>query len=196
MSLFLDPKSILSTNNSLSYIEYNKINENQKEFLRTDLWDFSFTIPPAAVYFPGNEFLKTRLISVSPSFPGSIGEISAKIRGFDILQKVGVNSSGSVSLTFMDREDQSVSAFKRDWQEKITSMDNKFTYRKEDTVAECVLRMYNSTRTEITQWTLHTCQLDDGVISRSFTSDDPSNNGEIEMTLKFEHMFMEFKNIQ
>lgn len=188
MALFLDPAEILQTNDALNYINYENMNEEQREYLRTDLWDFEFTVPPAAVYFPGNALIKTRLTGVSPNFPGALGTITANFRGFDIAQKVGVHSNGSVTLNFIDREDQAITYFKLDWQQKLTNLDNRFTYRKEDTVAECKLTMFNSSRIPIFKWTLLTCQLDDGTLSRSFTSDDPAQNGETEMVLTYEHI--------
>jgi hypothetical protein len=97
-------------------------------------------------------------------------------------------------LSFVDKEDQAVSMFIHDWQQKITDMDTKFQYRKEDTVCTCRLIQLNTSRIPIAKWLLKTCQLTNGVIQRQFT-DEPQNGGELTMELNFEHMKLEWKNI-
>lgn len=195
MPTILDPSEILKKNDALNFINYTKINNEQQEFLRSDLWYFEFTVPPACVYFPGNDIIKTRLTAVNIQTGGSLGQITANIRGFNIKQNVGTQSDGTVSLTFVDFEDQSISIFKRDWQQKLTNMDNKFTYRKEDTVAQCKLVQLNSSRIPIYEWVFNTCQLTDGTIQRTFGSDDAAQNGDVDMNLSFEHCVPQELNI-
>lgn len=195
-SYFLNPSDILSKNNMLDYINYENISEENRELLLSNLWDFEFITAPAAVFFPGNEVIKRRLTSVQLSPGGSIGNVQATIRGYTIQQAAGVSSNGTVSLSFIDKEDQAISMFIRDWQEKITCMDNKFQYRKEDTVATCRLVHLNTSRIPIAQWTLITCQPSNGTISRPFSSEEnPSNAGDINLDLNFEHMHLDWKNI-
>ena len=195
MPQILDPADILKKNDALNFINYKNINGEQQEFLRSDLWYFEFIVPPACVYFPGNDLIKARLTEVSIQTGGSLTPIQANIRGFEIQQNVSVHSNGSISLSFVDFEDQSISIFKRDWQQKLTNMDNKFTYRKEDTVAQCKLVQLNSSRIPIYEWVFQTCQLTDGTINRTFGSDDASNNGNVEMNLSFEHCVPQELNI-
>lgn len=199
-NMFLDPREIIegeNGNNQLNYIKYTNINEHNREFKRSDLWDFEFIMAPAAVYFPGNGLIKTRLISVSPSFSAQIGDIGTTIRGYKIKQKAGITSDCTVELTLMDREDQAITAFKRDWQEKIGCMDNKFSYRKEDTVCECKLIQFNTSRIPIAEWRMYNGQLSDGVLGgMTFGSEEtPSNNGEVTLSLDFEHYDFKLLNL-
>ena len=66
-NLFLDAKELLLQNDGLNYINYDTLSEEHKEFLRSDLWDFTFTQPANAVYFPGNAMLHARTKAVNPS---------------------------------------------------------------------------------------------------------------------------------
>lgn len=195
-NLFLDAKELLQKNDSLNYINYENINEEQREFLRTDLWDWRFSVPPAAVYYPGDDLIHTRLRAVSPQFTyGMSTTITATIRGFDIQQNVGFKSSGTLTLDFTDREDQCISVFLTDWQEKLTARDTKYTFRKEDTVAEGILTMFNSSRIPIRRYKVLTVQLMDPAPSLSFTSDDPAQNGELSANFTFEHHRLLWENL-
>ena len=191
---FLDSAAILQKNDMLNYLTYENINEENRELIQTNNWDFEFITKPAAVFFPGNDLLKRRLTSVSLNAGGAVGNIETKVRGFQIYQAAGVTPNGSVSLSFIDKEDQAVSMFLHDWQQKITDLDTKFQYRKEDTACTCRLIQLNTSRIPIAKWTLKTCQPTQTVIQRQFT-DEPQNGGEMTIELNFEHMTLEWKNI-
>lgn len=198
MALFLDPKDILNQNNGLNYINYENINEDQREFLLSNLWDFEFIVPPAAVYFPGNALLKTRMVSVSPTFPQALTEVSATIRQFKINQSVpSGNTNCTVQLEFIDREDQAISVFVRDWANKIGDPDTKFQYRKEDTICQGVLTMFNTSRVPIRRYKCFTGQpLSEGFQpGLQFTSDDPAQNGNVSLNLTFEHYRLIWENL-
>jgi hypothetical protein len=198
-NIFLDASNLLKQNNGLNYINYDRIKEEGKEFLRTDVWDFTFTVPPAAVYFPGNDLLKVRCSECQPQFPASLSEISATIRQFTIRQSVmSGTTSGGISLTYTDREDQAISAFIDDWRDKISGRNTRYSFRKEDTVAEGVLTMYNSTRHPIREYLCHSLQPESdmsGTLNPSFNSDDPQNAGTCNLSLRFEHFELIWKNI-
>lgn len=191
---FPDTAAILQKNDMLNYLTYENINEENRELIQTNNWDFEFITRPAAVFFPGNEIIKRRLTSVSLNAGGAVGNIETKIRGFQIYQAAGVTSNGSVSLTLVDKEDQAISIFLNSWQQAITNMDNKFQYRKEDTVCTCRLIQLNTSRIPIAKWTLKNCQPTQTVIQRQFT-DEPQNGGEMTLELNFEHMVLDWKNI-
>jgi hypothetical protein len=196
-NLFLETQKLLQENDSLNYINYSNINENQKEFLRSDLWDWKFTLPPAAVYYPGDEIFQTRLTTVAPTFSHSpAGGIDITIRGYQISQKVGYESHGSVTLTFEDREDQSITAFFFDWQEKLTERSTKYTFRKEDTYAEAIVTQFNSSRIPIRRYQLLTCQLASCTPSIAMDSATaPSSSGNISAEIAYEHHIMELLNL-
>jgi len=199
--LFLDAKNLLLQNDPLNYINYDKLNQERKEFLRSDLWDFTWTKPCNAVYFPGNAFVKARTIGVNPSinFSGTT-ELTATIRGFTVRQNVySGTTSGTITIQYQDFEDQAIMAWLDDWREKLGDRENRYTFRKEDTCAEGTLTVFNSSRKAIRLYTLKCIQLSDpgisGLYTPSFTSDDPSNMGDISATFSFEHCQLEWKNI-
>lgn len=197
MGIFLDPKDILERNDALNYINYENINEDQKEFLLSNLWDFEFLQAPAAVYFPGNALIKTRLVSVSPTFPQGVTTVNGTIRQFQINQAVpSGNTNANVTLEFMDREDQAISIFCRDWANKIGDLDTKFQYRKEDTVCMGILTMFNTSRVPIRRYKMYTGQPSAGFEpSLTFGSDDPSNIGQVSLQLTFEHYRLIWENL-
>jgi hypothetical protein len=197
-NLFLDAKELLMQNDGLNYINYATLSEEHKEFMRSDLWDIDFVIPPAAVYFPGNALLKARTQGVDPSFPGGLTELTAIIRQFTIRQTVmSGTTAGTFTINYQDREDQAISAFLDDWRDKLGGRVDRYTFRKEDTIAECRLTMYNSSRKPIRIYTLKAVQPSDGTpaLTHSFTSDDPAMLGTINAPFSFEHMELVWKNI-
>jgi len=196
-NLFLDAKELLLQNDGLNYINYETLNESQKEFLRSDLWDFTWTSTPNAVYFPGNALIKARTRAVSPSFNYAISQIQVVIRQFTIQQNhISGTTAGTIGLEYTDREDQAISAWLDDWREKLWGRDHRYTFRKEDTIANGRLTMYNSSRKPIRQYDLLTMQPTDigSSLNPQFTSDDPANTGDISATFSFEHFRLYYSN--
>lgn len=197
-NLFLDAKELLLQNDGLNYINYNTLKEEHKEFLLSNLWNFRFSVPPAAVYYPGEQMLAARTQSVDPSFPGGLTEVSAIIRQFTIRQTVmSGTTAGSFTVQYNDREDQAIAVFIDDWRDKLGDRENRYMFRKEDTIATGILTMYNTSRKPIREYTLHAVQPGDGspVIQGSFNSDDPTNIGQYSIQFTFEHMDLTWKNV-
>ena len=196
---FLKATDLLAQNDNLNYLNHGFLKEDNKEFLRTDLWDFEFIVPPAAVYFPGNDLMRARLVSVDPSIPAGVGEITAIIRGFTIRQAtISGTTSGTVTLNFIDREDQAISAFIDDWRDKLGGRENRFAFRKEFTIAEATLTQFNTSREPIRRFTLHTLQPSGdaiGTLNTPYSSDDPAQGGTCALTLTFEHFTLDWENV-
>lgn len=197
MGLLLDPADILDKNSQLNYINYEDINDDQSEFILSNLWDFEFTVPPACVYFPGNKLIKTRMVSCSPNFPQGVTQVNGTVRQFQINQSVpSGNTNCSVTLEFIDREDQAISVMIRDWANKIGDSDTKFQYRKEDTICHGILTMFNTSRVPIRRYKCLTGQPTAGFEpSLSFNSDDPSQIGNVSLALNFEHYRLIWENL-
>lgn len=197
-NLFLDAKELMLQNDGLNYINYETISENNKEFLRSDVWDFQFTQPAAAVYFPGNALLKARTQAISPQFPTQIGQMTAVIRQFQIQQStISGTTAGTIGIDYNDREDQAIMAWLDDWRDKCGDRQNRYAFRKEDTVAQGRLTIYNSSRKPIREYELLTMQIVDpgNGLNPSLTSDDPQNVGQISASFSFEHFNLIWKNI-
>lgn len=197
-NLFLDAKELLLQNDGLNYINYDTLSEEHKEFLRSDVWDFQFTQPANAVYFPGNALLKARTMSVSPQFPLGLGKMTAVIRSFTIQQAtISGTTAGTIGIEYNDREDQAITAWLDDWRDKVGGREHRYTYRKEDTIAQGRLTIYNSSRIPLRIYSLLTMQPNDigGSLNPSLTSDDPANVGGVSANFDFEHYKLEYKNI-
>jgi hypothetical protein len=199
-NLFLRSTDLLAhSDDPLNYINYQNLEQEHKEFMRSDLWDLEFLTSPRAVYFPGNPLIKARLASVSPSFTGEITQLNAIVRQFYIHQAVrSQQSNGSMSLHFVDREDQAIAAFLWDWQQKIGSLEDRYAFRKEDTICTIKLTHFNVSRKPIAKWVCYGCQLASGAIetlNRQFSSDDASIIGEWDATINFEHYDYELLNL-
>lgn len=197
-NLFLDAKQLLLQNDGLNYINYETLSQEHREFLRSDTWDFYFTQAANAVYFPGNALLRARTMSVNPQFNFAMGQMTAIIRQFQLNQStISGTTAGSISIDYMDFEDQAINAWLLDWRNKCGDMENRYTFRKEDTVSEGRLTIYNSSRKPIRIYNLHTMQPTDigAALNMALTSDDPQNVGATTATFAFEHMSLEWKNI-
>lgn len=195
---FLRPQDVFAGNGNMSYVNYETINDDNKEFLRNDMWEFKFTKFPNAVYTPGNERLQARLQSVQPQLPFSLSEMRAVIRQFAIRQTIfSGDTSGTITLQFVDREDQMVTAFINDWAQKFGDRERRTVFRKEDTVAQCELIIMNSTRVPIRKYTFYNCQIiGDGMATFGvpYTSDDAQQSGDCVLNLAFEHFKLEMLN--
>jgi len=197
---FLQSSVITDQNSDLDYINYDSIREDNKEFLLSNVWDFKWTTVPAAVYFPGNPLLKVRTTSVTPQFNIGITQMMAIVRQFTIQQSVITGTTaGSISFEYVDKEDQAITAWLWDWREKMGGMKDRFLFRKEDTIGEGVLTMYNSTRRPIRIYTLRTMQpIDIGnTLNPQFNSDDANNNNSMaSATFAFEHWELNWANME
>lgn len=197
-NLFLDAKELLLQADGLNYINYETLSEEHKEFLRSDVWDFQFTEPAAAVYFPGNALLKARTQAVNPQFPVGLGQMTAVIRQFTIQQTtISGTTAGTLGIDYNDREDQAILAWLDDWRDKCGTRENRYSWRKEDTIAQGRLTIYNSSRKPIRIYSILTIQPTDvgNGLNPSLNSDDPQNVGQVSATFSFEHYNLDWKNI-
>jgi hypothetical protein len=200
MASFINVGDFLEkANDPLGYINYSDLREEDREFLRSDLWDLEWLEAPHAVYFPSNDLLRKRTTGVTPSFSAGLTEIQAIIRQYKIRQTVlSGQSDGTITCEYVDREDQSIRAFIHDWKEKLWGLQDRYTFRKEDTVGTVKLTQFNSSRKPIASFIMHAVQLSSGaddILNKSFTSDDPANVGEFSITYSFEHYEVSWLNM-
>ena len=102
---------VRSDNGYMSFIDYrNTYVDDNKEFLRGDMWEFSMYNAPKIVYYPGDKIMNARLNSVNIAIDDSVSGFEKRMRGnFVIRQQTGQQTSGSLTLSFIDREDQAIS---------------------------------------------------------------------------------------
>lgn len=197
-NLFLDAKEMILQNDGLNYINYDTLSEEHKEFLRSDTWDFQFTAAANAVYFPGNALLRARTQAVNPQFPVGLGQMTAVIRQFTIQQTtISGTTAGTIGIDYNDREDQAIIAWLDDWRDKCGDREHRYTFRKEDTIANGRLTIYNSSRKPLRIYSVLTMQPTDvgNGLNPSLTSDDPQNVGQVSATFAFEHFRLDWRNI-
>lgn len=180
----------------MSFINYNNYKDDNKEFLRGDMWEFEFINAPKIVYFPGSDIFKKRLNQVNVGIDTSVNGFEKRMRGnYTIFQKTGQNTAGSLTLGFVDREDQSITYFFDDWRQKIADRDTKYSFRKDDLVADCQLILLNSSRLPVRTLKFYNCIIQDAPMDENGIAEDGSDRADIQLTMNFEHYERIFNNI-
>lgn len=157
-------------------LKYHTLVETQKEFLRGDLWEFTFTNPPAVVYYPGDDIIQTRLVQANVGTDTSVTGFEKHMRNSYILyQQTGQQTAGVINLNFIDREDQAITYFVDDWRQKIANRDNKFSFRKEDTVAQCEIVFLNTSRVPVRKLIFYNVTITDASFDETGQAEDGSD---------------------
>lgn len=183
-------------NSYMSFINYNNYKDDNKEFLRGDMWEFEFINAPKIVYFPGSDIFKRRLNQVNVGVDTSVNGFEKRMRGnYTIIQKTGQNTSGSLTLGFVDKEDQAITYFFDDWRQKIADRDTKYSFRKDDLVADCQLVLLNSSRLPVRTLKFYNCIIQDAPMDENGVAEDGSDRSDIQLTMNFEHYERIFNNI-
>ena len=180
----------------MSHVFYDNYKDDNKEFLRGDLWHFSFLNAPKIVYYPGDEIFNKRLTQVNVGIDNSVNGFEKRFRGnFTVYQKTGQNTSGTLSLSFIDREDQAITYFLDDWHQKIADRDTKYSFRKDDLVADCQLELLNSSRIVVRTLKFYNCIIADKTFDESGVAEDGSDRSDVQLTMNFEHFERNFDNV-
>jgi hypothetical protein len=181
----------------MSFIDYERTyKDDNKEFLRGDMWEFSFINPPKIVYYPGDAIFKARLNNVSVSLNTSTNGFEKVFRGnYHIMQKTGQMTNGQLSLSFIDKEDQAISYFVDDWRQKIADRDTKYSFRKDDLVADCQMVLTNSSRKKVRTLTFYNCTIDDAPLDENGVAEDGTDRSDVQLSMSFEHHSRDFDNI-
>lgn len=181
----------------MSFIDYERTyKDDNKEFLRGDMWEFTFLSPPKIVYYPGDTIFKARLNSVNVSLNTSTNGFEKRMRGnYTIMQKTGQMTNGQLALTFVDKEDQAISYFVDDWRQKIADRDTKYSFRKDDVVADCQMVLTNSSRKKVRTMTFYNCIIDDAPLDENGVAEDGTDRADIQLTMSFEHHSRDWDNV-
>lgn len=181
----------------MSFIDYeHTYRDDNKEFLRGDMWQFYFVNKPRIVYYPGDEIINARLNNVNVSVDSSVNGFEKRFRGgFVSRQQTGQNTSGSLSLSFVDKEDQAISYWVDDWKQKVCDRDTKYSFRKEDLVCDCKLVITNSSRLSVRELYFFNCIIMDAPLDESGVEADGSDRSDVQLSLAFEHYQRKFTNI-
>jgi hypothetical protein len=151
-----------SNSEGFNYINYQTIREGTKELIRNNIWDFEF-ITPDMKLFPNRHLFKVRITDIKVEFPIE-------------------NGSGTITLNFIDREDQTISKFIYDWRNKYSKLKD----------VGCILTLFNEKRKPIRIYTLHDLQ-PMGMIDLNLGGEPKTQT--ITCPLKFGHYHVQWCNI-
>ena len=181
----------------MKFIDYTSTyKDDNKEFLRGDMWQFDFLNWPRIVYSPGNSIFHARLNSVQVGIDGAVNGFEKRMRGnFVIRQQTGQNTSGQLTLSFIDKEDQAISYFVDDWKQKIADRDTKYSFRKDDVVADCQLVLTNSSRLAVRTLNFYNCVIMDAPLDENGVDADGTDRADVQLSLAFEHYERNFDNL-
>lgn len=98
------------------FLNWHKMSAINEEKIRADLWKLEFIRKPAAIPFPPDEYIQSRLTAYDFSAQDDNTIVETVIRGFSILQTAPPGqTSGSLSLQFEDFSDQTLTYCFREW---------------------------------------------------------------------------------
>lgn len=188
---------VRSDNGYMSFIDYqNTYVDDNKEFLRGDMWEFSMYNAPKIVYYPGDKIMNARLNSVNIAIDDSVSGFEKRMRGnFVIRQQTGQQTSGSLTLSFIDREDQAISYFVDDWKQKVADRDTKYSFRKDDLVCDCKMVLTNSSRLSVRVLSFYNCSIMSAMLYENGVAEDGSDRADVELNLAFEHYSRDYTNL-
>ena len=112
-----------------------------------------------------------------------------------IRQQTGQQTSGQLTLSFIDKEDQAISYFLDDWRQKIADRDTKYSFRKDDLVCDCKLILTNSSRISVRELIFYNCIIMDAPLDENGAAEDGTDRADINLSLAFEHYSREFTNL-
>lgn len=181
----------------MKFIDYqNTYKDNNKEFLRGDMWELKCLNAPKIVYYPGDDIINARLNSVQVGIDYSATGITKQMRGgWRIEQKTNQNTSGTLTLSFVDREDCSITYFVTDWRDKIADPDTKYSFRKDDLVSDWCLTITNAQRIDVKTLKFYNCQFSDAPVNENGELDSESDRADVTLSLTFEHYTREHNNL-
>ena len=185
------------TGGYMDFIDYEKTyKDDNKEVLRGDMWELQWT-PPAIVYWPGDSVINARLNSVNVALNYGVTGIQKRMRGnFSIYQQTGQDTSGTLTLSFVDKEDQAITYFVTDWRNKVADPDTKFSFRKDDLVAEKITMIItNSSRISVRKIDFFNCIIMDAPLDENGADVDGTDRADIQLSMMFEHHRRTFDNI-
>lgn len=181
----------------MKFIDYTSTyRDNNREFLRTDMWQIFFLNPPKIVYYPGDDLINARLNGVQVGLDYSVNGFEKRMRGnYVIHQRTGQQTNGTLTLNFVDREDQAITYFADDWRQKIADRETKYTFRKDDTVADLRLVITNAQRIKVRTLEFYNCLIQDAPLNENGDAEDGGDRADVAMTMTFEHHSRVFDNL-
>lgn len=168
--------------------------DNNREFLTTGLWDIKFTKIPAAVYFPGNETIASRILSVDAPNPMVAKLLEYNHRDFVKIQpSARVPRNGEVTLTFTDFEDQSIVAWINNWAYSQSDPETNMGYRSEYLKCDLILTRLNTSGNPVNEITCKSGYLKSPRFANDY-SDKQDLLAKQSFTISFEYITFKLLN--
>ena len=188
---------VRSGDGRMRFIDYEKTyRDGNKEFLRGDMWELKVVNAPKIVYYPGDEIINARLNSVQVGIDYSATGIEKRMRGgWSIQQRTNQNTSGTLSLSFVDREDGAISYWVTDWRNKIADPDTRYSFRKDDLVCDLQLVITNAQRIDVKHIDFFNCQFQDAPLNENGELESETDRADVSLSLTFEHYSRTIDNI-
>lgn len=182
----------------MSFVDFDaSYNDINKQFLRTDQWEFRFDHWPTVVYNPGQEIINQRLQSINVGLDYSVNGFEKRMRGgFSVYQQTGQQTSGQLSLSFIDREDNSIHYACQTWRDMIADPDTKYSFRKADLVAQGTLFILNVSRIPVESIEFDNLIITDAQMDENGAAEDGADRSDIVLNMKFEHHHRSFLNVE
>ena len=114
--------------------------------------------------------------------------------GYTLYQKTNQMTSGTLNLTFVDKEDQAITYFIDDWRQKISDRDTKYSFRKDDVVSDCQLVLTNSSRIKVRTLKFYNCIIADASINENGSALG-GDRSDCTVSMNFEHYERTFDNL-
>jgi hypothetical protein len=197
MANFLDLLQLGIPQGYMGYVEYPKMSGGGKEILWQHTWDIDIPVPPRAVYYPGLDVIKTRLKGMEFDVGKDLaGNVDVNMRGFHILQAAGFESNGTITLNFVDFEDQVIYAMAMSFMQVSGANRYKFHVRKEDVIIpEFHIYFLNSSRLPVRKVTLYTLVFKSYDADYSTPGEPSGGREEVSLTFDYEHHDITIMNV-
>lgn len=189
MSTFIDLQSIGIQDGYMGFVQYERLNGNNRDFLWTHMWDIEIPTPPRVVAWPGIDIIRHRLQEVSLEISQeAMATQEIEIRGFKLIQSGGYDSSGSITLRFIDFEDQFIFHMYQDFMQAIGANRFKFHFRKEDFMIPIInIYFLNATRQPVRRYSLLGVVFTGGEVNTEMTTSPSDVRANVALNFRFQH---------
>lgn len=172
---------------ALEFRNYKRIAEGNLEHIRNDIWDVEFLSWPSAVYNPGIDIIKTRLMSFDGGQDTQSELITKTINGHNVVSPGGRSGApADCTFTFNDREDQSITYLCHDYNNQCGDPNNGFGRHKSELVFDFKLVFYNTLLVPVREIVYYDCIYSGSSISDA-VGEHGGDNSSVTLTIHSQH---------
>jgi len=167
------------------HITRESIAGDQKDIVSGFFWEFIVNKWPNAVYYPGDQVFKTRLMTCSPPSDISSAPLETNLHGFDIIMPGDIARSGSCGGVFQDFIDQSIINIFQDWSDKTQDAETRLSLPKSELYMDASVFQLDRQLNPIRMWEMRTGLLENWDCPPNFGGDN-NIGGQVSFSIKFE----------